>query len=650
MFRSALAGLAAALFACGDSAAQAETPPALELFAQMPNMDMVTLSPDGQRIAFLGNFEGRRILVVRPLAGGEDLLANVSEIRPESMLWANDNTLLVSASEATNTQRVRGVVDVSAVLAFDIDDGLEFRQLLRGSRRTGVNFRLGRMLGISAEDGYVLIPAWDEGGNYDLLAADPSRRGSRVEAGGSNITRDWIIDRNGAAVARVEYSNARNTQRIMVRGESGWTAILEEEDADRPVYSAWGLVEDGSLAIRVTYNRQDQATTSGLYAVSLETGEITRQLFRDDNYDIGAVLTDPYTNLVVGIAYSDVFDEHVWFDEELAAQQAMLDAGFGGKSVRIESWSRNRARFVVSAEAADQPRVYYLYDVASRNVTAIGSAYGNLALGGLRPRQHIHYPARDGTQIPGYLTTPDGDGPFPTVILPHGGPASRDTGGFDYLAHFLASRGYAVLQPEFRGSDGYGREWELAGYGEWGTGLMQHDVSDGALALIQANIADPDRVCIVGFSYGGYAALAGASFTPDLYRCAAAIAPVADLPGMIRYDRDRYGAQHYSVAYWDEVMNGVDEPRRVARLRAVSPVFHADQVQIPILLMHGRDDSVVPIDQSFDMRNALRRNRADVDFIEMRGGDHWLTNVEMRTQVLTELERFLGEHIGDGAN
>ncbi|SDM02444.1 alpha/beta hydrolase family protein [Maricaulis salignorans] len=650
MFRSVLTGLAAAILACGGNAVRADAPPALELFAQMPNMDMVTLSPDGQRIAFLGNYEGRRILIVRELANGEEQLANVSEIRPETMLWANDRILLLSASEATNTRRVHGVLDVSAVLAFDVENGLEFRQLLRGSRRTGVNFRLGRVLGISAEDGFVLIPAWDEGGNYDLLAANPARRGSRVEAGGSTITRDWIIDRNGAAVARVEYSNARNTQRIMVRGNDGWTPILEEDDADRPVYSAWGLVEDGSLAIRVTYNRQDQATTSGLYAVSLETGAITRRLFRDDDYDIGAVLTDPYTNLVVGIAYSDVFDEHVWFDEDLAARQAMLDAGFGGKSVRIESWSRDRSRFVISAEAEDQPRVYYLYDVASRNVQAIGSAYGNLALGGLRPRLHIHYPARDGTEIPGYLTTPDGDGPFPTVILPHGGPASRDTGGFDYLAHFLASRGYAVLQPEFRGSDGYGREWEVAGYGEWGTGLMQHDVSDGALALIQANIADPDRICIVGSSYGGYAALAGASFTPDLYRCAAAIAPVTDLQGLIRYDRDRHGNLHWTVAYWDEVMHGVDEARRAARLRAASPVHHADRIHIPVLLMHGRDDSVVPIEQSRDMRDALRRNRADLDYIEMPGTDHWLTSSEMRTQVLTELERFLGEHIGDGAN
>lgn len=647
MFRSALAGLAAALVLCGGSVVRADEPLALALFAQMPHMDQVTLSPDGRRVAFLSSYDGRRILVVRELAGGDDLLANVSDIRPEGMLWASNRILLVSASEAANSQRVRGVVDFSAVLAFDIEDGLSFRQLLRGSRRTGVNFRMGRILGISAEDGYVLIPARDDGGNYDLLAANPSRRGSRVEAGGSTTTRDWVIDRNGNAVARIDYSDARNTQRIMVRNGGGWTPILEEEDAERPVYSARGLTGDGSLAIRAIFTRSDRATTSGLYAVSLETGEITSTLFRDDDYDIDTVLTDPYSNLVIGVAYSDVFDEHVWFDRDLATQQSLLESGFGNKSVRIENWSRDRSRFIISTVSEDQPRVYYLYDVASRDVTPIGSAYGNLALGGLRPRQHIHFPARDGTSIPGYLTTPDGEGPFPTVILPHGGPAVRDTGGFDYFAHFLASRGYAVLQPEFRGSDGYGLEWERAGYGQWGTGLMQHDVNDGALALIQAGIADPERICIIGASYGGYAALAGATFTPNLYRCAAAIAPVTDLPGMIRYDTDRHGSQHSSVAYWDEAMNGIDEARRISRLRAVSPVHHADQIRIPILLIHGRDDSVVPIEQSHDMRDALRRSRGNVEFITIDDGDHWLSSVEMRTRVLSELERFLAENIGD---
>ena len=647
MFRSAFVGLAAALCVFTSGVARADEPLPLSLFAQLPHMDQVTLSPNGERIAFLSTYQGRRILVVRAVSGGEEQFADVSEVRPGALRWANDRILLLTASEAINDSRVRGIVDYSAVLAFDIEDGLSFEQLLRRSPRTGLNFQLGRILGISAEDGYVLIPALDAGRNYDLLAVNPSGRGSRVEAGGSTITRDWIIDRNGHAVARVDYSNARDRQRIMVRDGGGWSAILQEDGVERPVYSAWGLTADGSLAISASFTRSDQATTSGLYAVSLETGEITSTLFRDDRYDLGEILTDPYTNLVVGVAYSDVFDEHVWFDPELAAQQTLLEGSFGNKSVRIENWSRDRNLLLISTESGDQPRVYYLYDIARRNVSAIGSAYGDLALGGLRTRQHIHFPARDGTSIPGYLTVPDGEGPFPTVILPHGGPASRDSGGFDYEAHFLAARGYAVLQPEFRGSDGYGKEWEEAGYGQWGTGLMQHDISDGALALIESGIADPDRICIVGSSYGGYAALAGATFTPDLYRCAVAIASVSDLQGMIRYNRTRYGTQHWTVAYWDEAMNGVDEERRASTLRDASPVFHADQIQIPVLLIHGHSDSVVPVDQSRDMRNALRNSGADFEYIEIEDGDHWLSSVEMRTRVLSELERFLDDNIGD---
>jgi dipeptidyl aminopeptidase/acylaminoacyl peptidase len=236
------------------------------------------------------------------------------------------------------------------------------------------------------------------------------------------------------------------------------------------------------------------------------------------------------------------------------------------------------------------------------------------------------------------------------VLLPHGGPAARDVDGFDWLAHALASRGYAVLQPNFRGSDGFGKAWEQAGHGEWGIGVMQHDLTDGVAALVAAGIADPERVCVVGASYGGYAALAGATFTPELYRCAAAIAGVADLAIMLSFERNTAGAASTTLSYWRMAM-GVDETGAESgsvteRLRAASPAAHAERVRAPVLLIHGRDDTVVPITQSRLMERALAAAGKDVQLVELDGEDHWLSGATTRLETLKVLDAFLAEHLG----
>ena len=190
------------------------------------------------------------------------------------------------------------------------------------------------------------------------------------------------------------------------------------------------------------------------------------------------------------------------------------------------------------------------------------------------------------------------------MLLPHGGPAAADVSGYDWLAHALASRGYAVLQPNFRGSGGFGKEWEEAGHGGWGIGVMQHDLTDGVAAVIAAGIADPERICIVGASYGGYAALAGAAFTPELYRCAAAIAGVADLRDMLGFEKDRAADSarpcRTGGKRWASRTGSPTD-----HLNAASPAQHAERVRAPVLLIHGRDDTVVPITQSRIMESAL---------------------------------------------
>jgi dipeptidyl aminopeptidase/acylaminoacyl peptidase len=325
--------------------------------------------------------------------------------------------------------------------------------------------------------------------------------------------------------------------------------------------------------------------------------------------------------------------------------QASLDETFPNESPRIENWSQDRSRFIVRTERSDRAPAFYFYDAKERTAKQVGATYPALDPTPLAPRLPYHYKARDGVEIPGYLTRPLGvDGPAPLVLLPHRGPTDRDIEGFDWLAHFLASRGYAVLQPNYRGSAGYGRCWEEAGYGGWGVGVMQHDLSDGVAAVVAAGIADPERVCIVGVSYGGYAALAGAAFTPELYRCAAAINGVSDLRESLTLYRGRRDRRSAAVTYFERSL-GV-EGGSMKDLDAASPAKHAERVQAAVLLVHGRDDSVVLIGQSKTMERALRGAGKTVQLVELEGEDHWLSEATTRIQTLEALDTFLAQHLG----
>jgi dipeptidyl aminopeptidase/acylaminoacyl peptidase len=224
-------------------------------------------------------------------------------------------------------------------------------------------------------------------------------------------------------------------------------------------------------------------------------------------------------------------------------------------------------------------------------------------------------------------------------MLPHGGPEFQDDASFDYVAQFLASRGYAVLQPQFRGSTGFGVAHRKAGYRQWGK-LMQDDVTDGVRAMIDQGIADPKRVCIAGMSYGGYSALAGAAFTPELYACAISVNGLSDLPNMLGYQRRVGGDESDRVAYWKEHIGPANDPDVIAR----SPARAARNVRAPVLLIHGIDDSIVPVAQSQGMMRALG-SVPPHELIELSGEDHWLSRSATRIRVLTEMERFLAKHL-----
>lgn len=631
---------------CMSTASNAQGVPPVEAFSRHPQVAAPVISPNGRRIAMLSQSDGQQIVFVLSRDGEAPTGANVERVRVERLFWASDDVLIIAASIPQQNSGW-GVLDHRTMFALDLNDPGRLHELLAGGRLAeefGYSIDRSNVIGRIPESNELVVSLRTSWTERRLMAVDASTRLYRTIDRTSEPVFDYVVDASGRPLARASYHVVEERFELALKGEEFWSTVASREEAQL-TQRMWGLLTgtDDELVI------SERPSVGGrrLVAVSADTGERQRVIYENADYDFNTVIRDNYTNTVVGVDVDEDMPGTVWFDDTLAHTQASLDAAMPNSFVSLLSWSQDRTQFTVAEFTADLAPRYYLYDAAAGSLASLGESYPELTNYLLPIRQSVRFSSRDGTRIPAYLTLPEGEGPHPMVVLPHGGPASRDTGGFDDWAQFLASRGYLVLQPNFRGSGGYGHQWESAGWGEWGTGLMQHDITDGVNAMVRAGYADPERVCIVGASYGGYAALAGAAFTPDLYQCAAAIAPLSDLWFIVR-DADGFGGvgTPYSRRLAEQLTGTQTLPSR-EQAAAISPRDHADSIRIPVLLIHGRDDSVVDEEHSIAMEDALEDAGGTVTFNRVRDMDHWMTSTQSRQIVLSELEAFLAEHLGE---
>jgi dipeptidyl aminopeptidase/acylaminoacyl peptidase len=321
-------------------------------------------------------------------------------------------------------------------------------------------------------------------------------------------------------------------------------------------------------------------------------------------------------------------------------------AQFPDHTVRLKSWSPDWKNLLVYAEGPNSPGDFYLFPQGKAPVF-IATARPNIAPEDIHPIADLTITARDGLKIPTILTIPqqaiDSLKNLPAVILPHGGPEAYDRIEFDWLAQAMASHGFLVVQPQFRGSIGFGLAHKQAGHGQWGK-KMQDDLSDSVAYLAKKGIIDAENVCIVGASYGGYAALAGGAFTPDLYKCVVSVNGVSDLNKMLSSAEYYSSREHWVVSYLEKLLaNGETDKKALA---AISPLNFADKFSAPTLLIHGENDHVVRIYQSESMHRKLKSNKKDVKFVTLKDENHHLQTHEGRSQALNEIMTFLDTHIG----
>lgn len=620
-------------------------------------MSAVVLSPNGKQLAWFDNREDGLAVQVIDMASNTQLqrLRPGSGLKFRSLDWADDDTLLIHSTftfvpaHAPEYQHER-----YGISALNVRDGKS--QVLLNNQGSPAGSELLAMPAATPKK--IVMASWDfsrvnyqkelgsrlyggrkdAGFTYNVYQVDIATGEGKLLSRGTPYTTGWIVDEKGEPVARTEWLADRKRFSVIRRDGLGWTEIYSLESSEPP--SARSTTQDGAILLIGALGRE----RSALWRLPIEGGA-PQVLAASEQYEITALESDPYSHRVHGAWLGGIEPAIHWIDDKAAKRFEGLRKTFGGNPASLIGRSSDYTRALVYVSPPGKPGTYYLIDYKRGAADIVGELYPELAGEALGEVRFFNYKTRDGYQIPAYLTLPPGKEPkrLPLVVLPHGGPQSRDTADFDWQTQFLASRGYAVLQPQFRGSSGFGVAHAKAGFRQWG-GLMQDDVTDGVKAVVEQGVADPHRICIVGASYGGYAALAGAAFTPDLYACAVSINGISDLPAILGYERS-WGKESDAVAYWTDHIGAPTDANVIAK----SPARVADRIRAPILLLHGTSDSVVPIEQAQLMENALRTAGKPVKFVELPSEDHWLSRGDSRYRVLTELEKFLGEHLAPNA-
>lgn len=633
------------VFVLGASLASAQTPqPPIEAYGNLPQVSSFAISPTGTHLAFISRRDGANALVVNDLSTNESWGVGIADLKITDVRWAGPEHVVMSGFEVTRFQRSTSKSNYTGAFSVNINEREVVQLMTRTADLYTNQTGIGRIVGLSTEyDGSVMMPAYSRssgrGPNYSLFRVNLDTGKGRISVKGMPDVTDYIIGRDGTLLAQERYSNRTNNYSIYSR-QSGKLVEIYSADSPEGPKGLVGIMPDASAL--VFFSRAENGFNA-LYKMDFE-GNITNAVMARDGVEIAQVLLGQ-NRTVVGVEYGGLEPSYEFFDATITAAINKVQEQVGTATVRLDSWTDDWAKLILYIEGTNYSGNFIMLDRTTGSMTGIGNARPDIPSDAIGEVLTIEYNARDGLKIPALLTIPRGAeiSNLPLIVMPHGGPETHDQVGFDYMAQYFANRGYLVFQPNFRGSDGFGTEFTEAGYGGWGSS-MQHDITDGVKSLIAGGQVDAERVCIVGWSYGGYAALAGGAFTPDLYQCVASIAGVSDLPRILVDERRDHGRDHWVVEYWEAAMANNDASREV--LRQKSPSMFADNFQAPVLLLHGRDDLTVKINQSRIMRRALERADRPVELIEYRGGDHSLLSPGDRLKALQELDRFITTHIG----
>lgn len=594
-------------------------------FFRNPQKVGFSLSPDGNHWAFLQSWQNRLNIYVQKI--GEEKETRITDSTERDItgyMWANDSRIVYAQDDAgdenfklyavdidgTNRKTLTPFEEVRVGLIDELENNPE-EMLITMNHRDKRVFDVYR-ININS-------------GEMEMIAENPG-----------NIV-SWLTDHDGNLRIAITSDGVNQSLLYRKKESDSFSVVLTTsfKDTLAPLFFTF---DNQHLYVSSNIGRDKQA----IYKYDVANNQFLEEIYSHPEVDVADLLISKKQKKITGVAYFTDMRHYYFFDEERKALQEDLEQKLPGYEVVVADRSKDETKLVIITYSDKVLQAYYYYDLNTgefRKMVEISPWLDESIMADVKP---IQYTSRDGLTIHGYLTLPK-EVPaenLPVVINPHGGPWYRDYWGYNPEVQFLANRGYAVLQMNFRGSTGYGREfWEL-GFKQWGR-KMQDDITDGVHWLIREGIADPERIGIYGASYGGYAALAGLVFTPELYACGVDYVGVSNIISWFEA----------IPPYWEPLREMfyemVGHPEKETELlKAASPLFHVDKINVPLFIAQGANDPRVPKAESDQMVEALRERGIEVPYMVKENEGHGFANEENRFDFYRAMEEFLGKHLG----
>ena len=641
-----LAVIALAIIAA-NAAIAAELIPVEDFFKRSPFTGF-QLSPDGKYLAAIAPINERRNIAVIDLETREArAITGMKDRDISGFSWANDDRILFYMD--TDGNESFGIFAVNK-------DGSGTRTLIQpaATQIQGGSFvvRTASVINRLKEDPkHVLVstPRFDNG----MVIQDVKKmniingRLRTVELNPGNIG-GYITNEAGDVIGAVSFDEGKRKVLYRKPGQKKWTTLVEFEEANGGYYPVW--ISDDGERMYVSSNvdsNGEMRDKSAIYRYDIDANKIGELIFEHPDVDVGGVWASDVTEELVAVTYNAEKPGRHFVDQNWEKIIKSIEAAFPEKIVSPSSITEDEMKMIVTVWDSKNPAAYYLFDRSNSNMEELAIAYDWLNADNLGEMRPVAIESRDGLTLPAFLTIPpDSDGKnLPLVINPHGGPRARDFWGFNPEVQLMANRGYAVLQVNFRGSTGYGQEFDKAGWGKWGA-EMQNDIPDAVLWAIDQDIADPDRICIYGGSYGGYAAMAGLTFTPELYKCGINYVGVTDINLLFET----------MPASWKllraEMKRTIGDPddEEEARLMAErSPINHVDKIRVPLLMGYGKQDPRVVLDHALNLEKKLKQYEVDYELIIEEKEGHGFRKFENQVEWYTKLIDFLDENLKQAA-